>query len=66
MRVTPDIRRFVEPTRIYVHEKDGSCQIQVCCNCDWDEEHDIQLVFKDGKELPRVIEGGTFVLCRIR
>ena len=53
-----DIWNFVQPWDIHVgqYSDDGPVYIQVCCNCDWEEEHGLQLVFKDGKALTRVSE----------
>ncbi len=37
-------------------EADGLVYIQATGNCDWEEEHGIQLVFREGKKLSRVSE----------
>ncbi len=52
-----EIWDFVEPTKIYVKRrpyKDQDIYIQIACNCDWEQEHGLQLVFKQGKKITRV------------
>lgn len=53
----PDsIWRYVHPTEIYISRRpdDGEMYVHVDCNCDWDEEHGLQLVFRRGRMLTRV------------
>ena len=58
-----DIWRFVHPTAVsvtqdYVQHGDewraGDLYVQVSCECDWEEEHGLQLVFREGRMLTRV------------
>ncbi|MCW3125117.1 MAG: hypothetical protein JWO03_775 [Bacteroidetes bacterium] len=52
-----EVWKFVHPTEIYVtrrHRRDQDIYIQVACECDWEEEHGLQLVFRQGKKLTRV------------
>lgn len=54
-----DIWRFVHPAGIYVsrrHRRDKDIYIQAVCNCDWDAEHGLQLIFRQGKKLTRISE----------
>ncbi len=49
-----DIWNFVAPTEIIVHwDEDGEFYLCVSCECEWEEEHGLQLVFKDGLTLTR-------------
>jgi len=48
---------FVRPEEIYVtrrSRRDKNIYIQIACECDWEEEHGLQLVFRQGKKLTRV------------
>ena len=52
-----EIWDFVNPTEIYVARRcrrDKDIYIQIACECDWEEEHGLQLVFRQGKKLTRV------------
>jgi hypothetical protein len=52
-----DIWNFVTPTNIYVskrHRRDCDIYIQVACECAWEQEHGLQLVFRQGKKLTRI------------
>jgi hypothetical protein len=52
-----DIWNFVTPTKIYVskrHRRDCDIYIQVSCECAWEQEHGLQLVFRQGKKLTRI------------
>ena len=54
-----EIWKFVYPTKIYVSRRnwgDKDIYIQIACNCEWEEEHGLQLVFKQGKKLTRISE----------
>jgi hypothetical protein len=47
----------VHPTQIYVsrrHYGDKAVYVQIAAECDWEEEHGLQVVFKCGKTLKRV------------
>jgi hypothetical protein len=53
------IWQFVHPTEIAVtpHPDDEyDMYVQVLCECDWEEEHGLQLVFRKGKKITRVSE----------
>lgn len=52
-----DIWKYVHPNTIYVSQRDRGDEdiyILVACDCDWEEEHGLQLVFKKGEKLSRV------------
>ncbi|MEM8906426.1 MAG: hypothetical protein AAGD05_01165 [Bacteroidota bacterium] len=51
------IWNFVYPKEIFVtrrpyNEKD--MYVQICCACKWEEEHGLQIVFRQGKQVTRV------------
>ena len=51
------IWNFVKPSGIFVsrrHRRDQDIYLAVSCGCDWEEEHGLQLVFKQGKQLTRI------------
>jgi hypothetical protein len=49
-----DVWKFVTPTEIIIHwDEDGGFYLCVSCECEWEEEHGLQLVFKDGQTLTR-------------
>ena len=44
-----DIWKFIHPSEIYVSRrpyKDHDIYVQVACECDWEQEHGLQLVFR--------------------
>lgn len=48
---------FVHPNDIYVSRRpynDKDIYVQISCNCDWEEEHGLQLVFRQGRQITRV------------
>jgi hypothetical protein len=52
-----DIWNFIQPTEIYVTRrpyKEKDIYIQIACECDWEQEHGLQLVFRQGKKLTRI------------
>lgn len=55
---TPDqIWSFVHPEEIFVERRgrrDEDVYVSVQCNCDWEREHGLQLVFRRGRQLTRV------------
>jgi hypothetical protein len=54
-----EIWNFVYPSDIYVskrHRRDEDIYIAVSCRCGWDDEHGLQLVFRQGKKITRVSE----------
>jgi hypothetical protein len=51
------IWNFVHPTAIFVSRRqknDKDIYIVLTCECDWEPEHGLQLVFRQGKQLTRV------------
>lgn len=52
-----EIWEFIQPTEIYVTRrpyKEQDIYVQIACECDWDQEHGLQLVFRQGKKLTRI------------
>lgn len=52
-----EIWNFIQPSEIYVTRRpynDRDIYIQITCECDWEQEHGLQLVFRQGKELTRI------------
>ena len=52
-----DIWNFIYPEEIFISQRsrrDEDIYIKVVCNCDWDKEHGLQLVFKNGLKITRV------------
>lgn len=50
---------FIHPTEIYVKRrpyKEHDVYVQVACECNWEKEHGLQLVFRQGKKLTRISE----------
>ncbi|MFO0449408.1 MAG: DUF6985 domain-containing protein [Pseudomonadota bacterium] len=57
IRSNDDIWDFVHPFEIYVTRrpyKEMDMYVQIHCNCDWEEEHGLQLVFRQGRQITRV------------
>lgn len=52
-----DIWKFIYPHDIYVtrgHGKDEGIYINTACECEWEQEHGFQMVFKRGDQLVRL------------
>ncbi|ANI90427.1 hypothetical protein A9P82_14710 [Arachidicoccus ginsenosidimutans] len=50
-----EIWNFVYPTDIILAQNEtGEVFVLVECGCEWEEEHGLQLVFKNGQQLTRV------------
>jgi hypothetical protein len=52
-----EIWKFIHPSEIYVTRrpyKEQDMYVQVVCECDWEQEHGLQLVFRQGKKLTRI------------
>lgn len=52
-----EIWPFVDPREIRVsrrHRRDQDIYLVVECECEWEQEHSLQLVFRQGKQLTRV------------
>jgi len=48
---------FVNPTEIFItrrHRRDMDIYISVSCGCDWEEEHGLELIFRQGKKLTKI------------
>ena len=51
------IWKFIHPTEIYVTRrpyKERDMYVQIVCECEWEQEHGLQLVFRQGKKLTRI------------
>lgn len=47
-----DVWNFIHANEAYVqrrHRRDENIYIMISCECDWEEEHGLQLVFRQGK-----------------
>ncbi len=54
IKTIEEIWDFVYPSEIIIHwDENGDFYLCVSCECDWEEEHGLQLVFKDGLNLTR-------------
>ncbi len=53
-----EIWSYVHPKHVYIqyHEATASAYLTLACDCDWEEEHGLQLVYRDGAILTRVSE----------
>jgi hypothetical protein len=52
-----EVWKFVHPSEMYVTRRPYAEQdiyIQLACECDWEQEHGLLLVFRQGKKLTRV------------
>lgn len=52
-----EIWEYVYPIEILVsrrHSRDKDIYITVACECEWEREHGLQLVFRQGKKLTRI------------
>ena len=52
-----NIWHFVYPQEIYIargDSPDGDIYLQIHCECEWEIEHGLQIVFKQGKKVTRV------------
>ena len=59
IKVHHEIWNFIHPTEIYVTRrpyKDQDIYVQIACECDWEQEHGLQLVFRQGRQLTRISE----------
>lgn len=54
VKTAKDIWNFITPTEIIIHwDEDGDYYLNVSCECEWEEEHGLQLVFTNGQTLTR-------------
>ena len=44
----------INETSIVRRKKDGLLYVLICCDCDWEIEHGLQIVMKDGKDVTMV------------
>ncbi|MDD5769834.1 MAG: hypothetical protein PHE25_02610 [Candidatus Gracilibacteria bacterium] len=60
-----DIRKYIHPYKIYItkRRKDGLVYLSINTNCDWEEEHGLQIVYKNGNEIVRVGPIDGHLLC---
>ena len=52
-----EIWNFVYPTEIYIERRayqDKDIYVDIHCECDWEDEHGLQLVFRKGMKVTRV------------
>lgn len=51
-----DIWNYIYPQEIYIEErrKDKLIYIKIACECEWEEEHGLQLVFQKGTRISRI------------
>jgi hypothetical protein len=51
------IWKYIQLEEIFVSRnpyKREDIYVQLCCECDWEQEHGLQIIFKEGKEVTRV------------
>lgn len=54
IKTVDEIWNFVYPSEIIIDcDEKGNFYLCVSCGCEWEEEHGLQLVFKDGLTLTR-------------
>ena len=52
-----EIWKYIHPAEIYVTRrpyKDHDIYVMIACECDWEQEHGLQLVFRQGRQLTRI------------
>ncbi|MFN4364780.1 DUF6985 domain-containing protein [Chryseobacterium hispalense] len=52
-----EIWKFIQPTEIYVTRrpyKEQDIYVQIACECACEQEHGLQLIFRQGKQLTRI------------
>ena len=52
-----EIWRLVQPTNIHVSRRphrEQDIYIQIACECGWEREHGLQLIFRQGRQLTRI------------
>lgn len=57
IKTKADIWNFIYPTDIYVsrrHRRDKDIYINIACECEWEQEHGLQFIFRRGEFLVRV------------
>ena len=54
IKIAEDVWNFVTPTEIIIHwDEDANFHLCVSCECEWEVEHGLQLVFTNGQTLTR-------------
>ena len=51
------IWNFVHPTQLFINRRptnDKDLYVVLACECEWEKEHGLQMVFRQGKKLTRV------------
>ena len=52
-----EIWKFIHPSEIYLTRrpfKEKDVYVFIACECEWEQEHGLQLVFRQGKKLTRI------------
>ena len=52
-----EIWNFIYPNEVFVsrrNRRDQDMYVQIDCECEWEQEHGLQLVFRQGKKLTRI------------
>lgn len=52
-----EIWTFVYPTELFVtrrNRRDNDIYLSIDCDCEWEQEHGLQLVYRQGKKLTRI------------
>ena len=52
-----EIWKYVYPQEIHItrrHRRDEDIYLNITCECEWEQEHGLQLVFRRGKQLTRI------------
>jgi hypothetical protein len=52
-----EIWKYVYPQEIHItrrHRRDEDVYLNITCECEWEQEHGLQLVFRKGKQLTRI------------
>lgn len=54
IKVIEQVWNFVHPSEIIIDwDENGDFYLCISCECEWEDEHGLHLVFKDGLELTR-------------
>jgi hypothetical protein len=53
VKTAKDIWNYVTPTEIILQWEDEDFYLCVSCECEWEQEHGLQLVYKNGQTLTR-------------
>ena len=53
-----DIWKYVYPGEVFVkqHPDDKNIYVIICCYCEWEQEHGLQMVFRNGEKISSVSE----------